>query len=150
MVAAVAGTSESARDRSVVGSSNLPPRTGVYNLFFNRRIAMRRLALIIVAAVFTSMFTAQASAEWRTRWVPHTERIKVQVKIFPPAVPQKCSLGVEHWIQPDPYWEERTETRTYYTSETYWVSDPIIYVTSPWQPCQPWQPWPTYPPFGPH
>ena len=87
---------------------------------------MKRLALVIVA-VFVALSATKASAEWRTRSVPHSEQVKVQVKIFPPMVARKCSEGVEHWVQPDPYWEERTETRTYYTTETYWVADQIIW-----------------------
>jgi hypothetical protein len=103
---------------------------------------MKRLALVIVA-VFVALSATQASAEWRTRSVPHSEQVKVQVKVFPPMVVRKCSEGVEHWVQPDPYWEERTETRTYYTTETYWVADQIVWTNPIYVP--PVYVYPSYP-----
>lgn len=103
---------------------------------------MKRLALVIVA-VFMALSVTPASAEWRTRSVPHTEQVKVQVKVFPPMVARKCSEGVEHWVQPDPYWEERTETRTYYTTETYWVADQIVWASPIYVP--PVYVYPSYP-----
>ena len=87
---------------------------------------MKRFLLIVAVLAICS----QASAEWRYRKVCTTVQVPVQVKVYPQPVWQTCSMGHQHLVQPEPYWEQQKESRAEWHWEKYWAPDPVIYYST--------------------
>ena len=95
---------------------------------------MKRLLLGLVVAVLCMAWCAPTFAGWQYYSVP------VRVTVYPAPIPQVCSQGYTHWVQPAPYTETRYETRQ------YWVPDPIYvqpYYSAPlyYQTCPGYRTW---------